>query len=187
MVYSNPLIYQFWTGQGGTGNQITGEVKLTSFYDGGSSFKAVITNTLNVPVYSNGLLINGRGAIYTLPGAAYSFIVDRTNGQPQKSFIVKSPFMCDFVGDDSLSSYGNAIAKYYADIVSASRAYPTIIFEGRPDVQYLQMGDRINVNLALYNLSSDYRVGAIDETWISQNGQAVQTTITTEPYVVATG
>ena len=178
----NVFSYKFFTGSGGTGNEITGYVKNTLFQDGGNSFKVILKNTLNATAYSNGMLVFGHYPYYISSSATNSFIVDNSGGKSQKVFTVSSPYMFG-----TLAQYGIKIASYFSSIVSTSSTFPTITFEGRPDVQYLQMGDRINVNLALYNLSSDYRVGAIDEQWISQNGQAVQTTITTEPYVVATG
>ena len=179
-----PLIFSFYTTSiPSFSTQVTGEVTITSFLNGGSGFYAVLKNTLNVPVYSGGILIASNQPVYNATASSSTYTIDSSNGQSQKEFTLNSPY---FQGTLA-SSYGTYVAKYYSQLVSLPYVLPTVTLEGRPDVQYLQMGSRINVNLALYNLASDYRIGAMDEKWLTPNGQSVQTTITTEPYVVATG
>ena len=174
------LISRWWTGNGATGTQKTGSVVLDKFEDGGNSFRATLINKISSALYSDLMYIQSNSPIYTKPTNT-SWLDDRSNGSTIKTFSINTPYL-----NSTLSTSLTAIAKYYADIVAVNRVYPTITIEHRYDIQFLEVADRINVNLALYTISSDYRVAQVQEHWLSKNGQAVQTTITPEPYVVAT-
>ena len=174
------LIYRWWTGTGATGTQKSGQVTLQSFEDGGTNFRATLTNNYSAPLYSNLMYVQGDFPIYQLP-ADISWNDDRSNGATKKTFSIDTPYL-----HGALSTSLVAISKYYADIVTVNRVYPTITIEHRHDIQFMEIADRININLALYTISSDYRVAQVQERWLDKNGQGVQTTITSEPYVVAT-
>lgn len=174
------IIMKWWTGSGGTGTQLSGKVSIDKFEDGGNSFRATLINTYNAPLYSNQMYIQSNFPIYTLPGNA-SFSDDRSAGATKKVFSINVPYL-----HGSLSSSGQAIAKYYADTVAVNRIYPTITIEHRHTLQFLHVSERVNIGLSKYSISSDYRVGQVQERWLDKNGQGVQTIITPEPYVVAT-
>ena len=178
---SPPLSFDFYDGTGGTGTHRPGSVTIDSFTDGGSAFKAILRNNLAVPLYSRGMVVKSNGPLSGTSISNLTFDDDRSNGTTRKAVTINSPYMLS-----TLSTSAQNIVKYFADIVTISRVYPKITIEHRHDIQFQQLQNRININLALYSISSDYRVGQIEERWIGKNGQAVTTTILPEPYVVAT-
>ena len=59
--------------------------------------------------------------------------------------------------------------------------------ESQPACQFsFDLFDKITVTIPKYSISGDYLVGGIEEEWLTDNGQAVLTTVYTEPDIIVT-
>ena len=68
-------------------------------------------------------------------------------------------------------------------ILNTAPALPQFQIETRPDVQFaLDLFDVITVTIARLSINSAFRVGYISHEWTKPNGQAIITTIKTEPH-----
>lgn len=65
---------------------------------------------------------------------------------------------------------------------------PTIQLEARDSDQLsLDLFDRITFNSPTLNINSNFAIGYIEHTWLSENGQAIRTTLILEPYYYQSG
>lgn len=68
-------------------------------------------------------------------------------------------------------------------ILNATQPLPVFQINTRPDLQFTpDLFDPITLTIARLNISGLYRVGAISHEWTAPTGQAVTTTIYTEPH-----
>jgi len=82
------------------------------------------------------------------------------------------------------SDTGQDIADWLLAEIKDANLFPTIQFENRPDYQfYLDLWDRVELNIDELDISENFRVGKIKHDWLTANGQAVRTLVQLEPYL----
>jgi hypothetical protein len=75
-------------------------------------------------------------------------------------------------------------ADYLTSILSGVNKFPVFQMESQPDYQFTaDLLDRIIVTIGKYSINTSFRVGGIEHEWLTENGQAVRTTVYTEPFV----
>lgn len=75
-----------------------------------------------------------------------------------------------------------AFAGQIVAFLNAASPFPTVQIEQRPSVQFgADLFDLVAVSLAAIGISDTYRLGYILHEWLSENGQAVRTTLGFEP------
>lgn len=184
------FFYRFTTGTGRTGSDVSGYVSLEEFLEGGSTFRAKLKNNYSATVYSAFFFIWGASIVRRIPGKDLWITDDRSGGIGQKKFSIESPF---FAASNTMSNIATAlgndlskIAKYYADILMAGKILPILTLENQPTLQFREVYDRVLIQISKLSINDSYRIGRLEERWLSPNGQRVQTKIYTEPYVEAT-
>ncbi len=70
------------------------------------------------------------------------------------------------------------------EILNTAPPLPTFQYDTRPDIQFgVDIFDNIIISVARLNITNaQYKISGISHEWTSQTGQAVKTTIRTEPY-----
>lgn len=75
-------------------------------------------------------------------------------------------------------------ATYLSSILGTNQKYPRFQMESQPDYQFgFDLLDKLTLTIGKYSISSGFGVGGIDHKWLSDTGQAVLTTVYTEPFV----
>ncbi len=173
------LRYTFRSATGGGGSDVSGYVELVSFKDGGDGFDAELKSNYSGIVYSTEIHIRAY-TVYDLTGGDLKVASDHSNGRTRKVVTIETPYLLH--AGSFTAEVIREIADYYAAHILAASRLPIITFEARSTLQFMDILDRFNLVSATKGISSDYRVGFIQEKWLSDNGQAVQTMIQTEPY-----
>ncbi len=173
------LRWKFRTATGGGGVDRSGYVELVFFKDGGDAFEAELKNNYSNTVFSTDIYIPAN-VIFRLVGGEPHIASDHSNGRTKKVVAIETPYLLN--AGSFTTAVIQEVANYYAAHILAANRLPIITFEARPDMQFMDILNRFNLASATKGISSDYRVGFIQEKWLSPNGQAVQTMIQTEPY-----
>jgi len=119
-------------------------------------------------------------AIYFTEQAENNY--DRSGTSATRLLTIDTPWM-----QDQINSYtGYVWAGIYDTYIQLQAAhtlkYPRFQIEDHPSIQFaFDLFDPIDVDIAKYGINQTYLVGAIEEEWLSDNGQAVLTTVYTEP------
>ena len=93
----------------------------------------------------------------------------------QKVLTIDSKYMQD-------RNLANALASYYVNWLYNTKHYPTIILEGRNDIQFsVDLLDKVRVKLDVLGLDAEFRVGKIMTSWLSENGSLSRTVLKLEP------
>jgi hypothetical protein len=80
------------------------------------------------------------------------------------------------------------LASEIASFFSTPADTPMIQFEARDSVQLaLDLFDRITFDAPALNINQNFAIGYIEHAWLSENGQAVRTTLALEPYYYQAG
>ena len=166
--------YTMNTAEDGTGTNKTADFTVTATYFG-ETVKNVITNN-GTAAGAYVTLLQNRGQAVDSPYTSYA-ISDTSGTDLKRMFIIDTPWMQD-------TNKAQQYADYLIDILGEPHKYPIFQLESQPDKQFaFDLLDRITVTMAKYGISQDFRVGGIEEEWLSDNGQAVLTTVYTEPFV----
>lgn len=173
----------WWTGSGETGTRRSGAVEVLSFRENGESFEAVLKNNFSAALYSSYVSVVGYGKMY-IPAASLNFSADYSSGATLRPIrISKNPYMI-FGGDFTMNVLQDIVNDFGSMINGVSRL-PVITLDAQHSKQFLDISDRFNLSVTRLGISSDYRVGHMEERWLTPNAQAVQTRIQAEPYFVA--
>lgn len=153
----------------------------TSGTDMTTDFSVTVTEFSNVAkldIANNGS--SGGYVTITLSGTAYiqanEFYVE--DGTGKRMFTLDSDFVQDKLKADE---HG----EFLLEKLNTQTTVPVISIEANPSVQFgFELQDVVTVDIPLFNINSvEYRVGGIDHSWVSPNGQASVTTVYMEPFL----
>lgn len=165
--------YTMNTAQDGGGTDLTGEFTVTSTYFA-ESVKNVIENGTSAAGYI--ALLKNRGQAVDSPERTFIF-EDSSGTNLKRVFIVDSPWI-------QSSNKADQYATYLISVLSLANKFPRFQMESQPDYQFTpDLLDRIAVTIGKYSINTSFSVGGIEEEWLTDNGQAVRTTIYTEPFI----
>jgi len=85
----------------------------------------------------------------------------------------------DYIQDKFLAqNYTNYLANWFSGV----KHFPTIILEGRNDLQFsLDLLDKVRLKLDVLGLDAEFRIGKIETSWLNNNGSASRTVLKLEP------
>ena len=161
----------------GSGSDLTANFSavLTDF---GASAKVVVTNNGGVSGWLTLLQITGQAITIPFTG---SYVENRLDfATNPRTWTLELPWQ-------QSSARAENIANIEADYLAAQRTWPVVQVENRFDVQFSpDIFDTLRYISNYLAVDDSFRVGKIRERWLSENGQAVQTTFVLEPYVPGT-
>lgn len=161
----------------GTGTDRTAKWDVTTTYFGEVS-KNVISRVDAVNNHYCTLLKN-RGKPIVSNESTYK-IYDKAGTAAQRTLVIDSPFIQSSWQADFYDSF-------MTQLVATTLRFPIFQLESQPASQFeFDLFDKITVTIPKYGINGDYLVGGIDEEWITDNGQAVLTTVYTEPDIIVT-
>lgn len=164
--------YTMNTLEDGTGVDLTSSFTVTATKFG-ESVKLEITNSGASGGYVT--LLKIRGTPLDSPNSTYVEVDDSGTGQ-KRIFTINSPWM-------QSTSKAGARATWLKNTLNQSRKYPVFQMESQPAKQFsFDLLDRITLDIDKYGIDADYIVSGIEGQWLSDNGQAVLTTVYAEPF-----
>lgn len=156
----------------GSGADVTNLWNVTTTYFAGASKNVISADGALVDRYC--IKLKNRGSPIQPNERTYK-TYDRSGTNIPRYLTIDNPFIqreIDTVDFD----------KYIELQASHPLKYPRFQMENQPSLQFsFDLFDPINVEIAKYGIDTTYLVGAIEEEWLSENGQAVLTTVYTEP------
>jgi len=165
--------YTLNTAQDGSGVNLTSLATVTSTYFA-ESVKNVIENGTSTPGYIT--LLRNRGQAVDSPNESF-VLVDTSGSNLKRIFIIDTPWM-------QSATKAKLFADYLIDILANVNKFPRFQMENQPDYQFTpDLLDRVTVKIGKYSIDTTFRIGGIEEQWLSDNGQAVLTTFYTEPFL----
>lgn len=165
----------------GGGSNLTGSCSITTFTDFGRTAKITITNSSSDDGFIT--LLKTRGDAITFPDDSILIAEDTTSQgiYDKRTFTLNSPWLQSTELADNFSEY---ILSFLAE----PQKFITVMLEGRPDIQFdPDLMDVIDVAITKLGVDAGFKVGMIEEAWITDNGQAVRTTWGLEPFLDTSG
>lgn len=138
------------------------------------STKFTVTNNDAGDVYIT--LLKIRGNAIDAPDSTY--VEDDNSGTGVKRvFVLDVPWMQEI-------NKARDYASYLGDILGDNQKYPRFQMESQPDYQFgFDLLDKLTLTIGKYSINTAFGVGGIEHKWLSDTGQAVETTVYTEPFV----
>ena len=143
----------------------------------GNGVTLALTNSSGTAGYITLLTVTG-DAIYSAYTSTVNLEDTTSKGvYGSLSFTIDNTWVQD-------ASYAAEYAAFVLALLKDPRKFPTIQIENRPDLQFGVdlFRTRIHLTAAALGIDAYFRVGHIDHKWLSQNGQAVRSTLKLEPY-----
>lgn len=161
----------------GTGTDRTAKWDVTTTYFGEVS-KNVISNVNAVNNHYCTLLKN-RGKPIVSDESTYK-VYDKAGTAATRTLTIDTPFI-------QTSWQADFYDSFMTQLVATTLRFPIFQMEAQPASQFsFDLFDKITVTIPKYSISGDYLVGGIEEEWLTDNGQAVLTTVYTEPDIIVT-
>lgn len=165
--------YTMNTAADGTGTNLTGAFTVTATYFA-ETVKNVIENTGTAGGYVT--LLKNRGQAIDTPDTSY-VLVDTSGTNLKRTFIIDTPWM-------QSTTKAKQFADYLTSVLSSVNKFPIFQMESQEDYQFTaDLLDRVTVTIGKYSINTSFRIGGIEHEWLTENGQAVRTTVYTEPFV----
>jgi hypothetical protein len=159
----------------GTGIDRTDKWDVTTTYYGEAS-KNVITNVSAVNNHYC-ILLRNRGLPVVTDESTYRTF-DYSGTAAKRILTIDNPFI-------QTSWQAEFFDSFIEQLVATTLRFPVFQLESRPAYQFgFDIFDKIHLTIAKYGINGDYLVGGIEERWLSDNGQAVLTTVYTEPDII---
>lgn len=154
----------------GSGANLSANLSIT-FTDFGTNAKIVLTNThASQTGYITLLQVRGE-AVSSADGVK----AINSAGAADRALLM------DLIWVQSINTAID-FSNYLLQWLQNPKIFPTVIMEGRPDLQFnFDLQDTVAVNIAALQINDNFKVGMIEHRWLSENGQSVQTRITFEP------
>ena len=161
----------------GTGTDKTSLWDVTTTYFGEVS-KNVISNDSAVnPHYCT--LLKNRGKPIVSDESTYRTF-DHSGTAAERVLTIDNPFI-------QTSWQAEFYDSFTEQLVATTLRFPVFQLESQPAYQFgFDLFDKLEITIAEYDIDGDYLVGGIEEQWLSNNGQAVLTTVYTEPDIIVT-
>lgn len=157
----------------GGGSDLTGDITVVITSTFNESAKLTITNGGGSGAYIT--LLKLRGDAIDSPNR--TILEDDNSGTAQARI-----FILDSIHQQNVSK-ADTFANYLGDLLSTVREFPVFMVENRASVQFaLELLDRVTITITKLGIDADYRIGGIEESWLTENGQAVRTRFWTEPF-----
>jgi hypothetical protein len=168
--------YTFNSAANGSGIDYTSSVTAT-FVDFGDNFKISIVNNAPVDVYCTKLQVRGY-ALYEPNVSDVTYPNDVSTVENQRELNVDLAWLQDM-------NVARDLANVIGAFVGTRNPTPTIVIEGRPDLQFVvDLFDIVTLTAPAIGVNGpSFRVGGIGHKTIVDTCQAVRTTIYLEPYI----
>lgn len=165
--------YNMNTVEDGSGSDVTGDFAVTAS-NLGERVKVSITNNGAAAGYVTELRLLGDAL--DNPSNSVIEVDDSSTGKQKRTFTLESKHI-------QRVNAANNLARYLVAFLGSVRGFPTIRIENRPTYQFAaDLTDRISLSIAYKGISATvYRIGYVEERWLTSNGQSVLTTWITEP------
>ena len=161
----------------GTGIDRTSKWNVTTTYFAEAS-KNVISSDGAVNNHYCTLLKN-RGKPIVSNESTYK-VYDKAGTAATRTLTIDTPFI-------QTSWQADFYDSFMTQLVATTLRFPIFQMESQPASQFsFDLFDKITVTIPKYSISGDYLVGGIEEEWLTDNGQAVLTTVYTEPDIIVT-
>lgn len=168
--------YTMNTAADGTGTDLTASFTVTASIFSQSA-KLVITNGSASTGYVTLLKIRGDAvAPANVTRLSYSDTASEV-AYGSQYFTLDSPWLQNInIAQDILTNL--------EDFMADPRKYPIVQLQYRNDIQTeIDLFDRIDITIDSLGIEAPYRIGALREEWLSDNGQDILSTLTLEPIV----
>jgi hypothetical protein len=168
--------YTMNTQADGGGTNLTSSFSV-SFTDFGRTGKIIITNN-HATLAGYVTLMKVRGDAIDAPDPSLLIQEDSTSQDAYGKALLTLDN--DWFQNTSLA---NDFTLWLISYMPNPQKFLTVRMEGRPDIQFTpDLFDLINVTMASKGISGvNYQAAGIEHEWISENGQAVRTTLYLEP------
>lgn len=165
----------------GGGSNLTSAVTVTTFTNFGRTAKITLSSTSG----SDGFITleKVRGDAITFPDDSILIAEDTTSQglYDKKTFTLDSPWL-------QSTELANDFSEYILSFLKDPQKFLTVILEGRGDIQFTpDLMDVIDLTVTKLGIDDLFKVGLVEEAWITDNGQAVRTTWRLEPFLDTSG
>ena len=161
------------TAQNGSGTNVTASITVTAT-PFAETVKNVIANGTSAGAYIT--LLKNRGQAVDSPDASF-VLVDTSGTNLKRIFVIDTPWM-------QSATKAKQYADYLTSVLSQPNKFPRFQMENQPDHQFTpDLLDRVTVIIGKYSINTTFRIGGIEEQWLTPNGQSVLTTFYTEPFI----
>lgn len=161
----------------GSGSDRTALWDVTTTY-----FGEVSKNVISADGASNNhycILLKNRGKPIVSDESTYK-VYDHSGTASERTLTIDSPFI-------QTSWQADFYDSFIEQLVATTLRFPIFQLEAQPAYQFdFELFEKINVTIAKYGIDGAYLVGGIEEEWLNDNGQAVLTTVYTEPDIIVT-
>ena len=161
------------TAEDGSGTNITANITVT-----GTPFAETVKNFIENGTSAGGYitLLKNRGQAVDSPDASF-VLVDTSGTNLKRIFVIDTPWM-------QSATKAQQYADYLIGILSQANKFPRFQMENQPDYQFIpDLLDRVAITIGKYSIDTTFRIGGIEEQWLTPNGQSVLTTFYTEPFI----
>lgn len=168
------------TASDGSGSDITASctIAFTSF---GKTAKIVLTNPTAFNAFVT--LLQVRGDAITFPDPALQIAEDTASkaSYDPRTFVLDSPWM-------QSSALADSFSQFIVSFLATPQRFIVVQLEASPVNQFTpDLMDTIDTTITRLSVDGNYRVGSIEHQWVTDNGQAVLTTWTLEPFADLSG
>ena len=161
----------------GLGTDKTSLWNVTTTYFGEVSKNVITADGATVDHYCT--LLKNRGKPLDEQESTYE-IFDYSGTAAKRYLIIDNPYIQYPYGSNV--GYFSPFDDYIQLQAAHTLKYPRFQIEDHPSIQFaFDLFDPIDIDIAKYGINQTYLVGAIEEEWLTDNGQAVLTTVYTEP------
>ena len=162
----------------GSGSDRTALWDVTTTY-----FGEVSKNVISADGASNNhycVLLKNRGQPIVSDESTYK-VYDHSGTAAVRMLTVDNPFI-------QTSWQSEFYDSFIEQLVATTLRFPIFQMEAQEDEGQFSFDlfDKITLTIAKYGINGDYLVGGIEEEWLTDNGQAVLTTVYTEPDIIVT-
>lgn len=161
----------------GTGTDKTSLWNVTTTYFGEVSKNVISADGANNNHYCT--LLQNRGQTIISNEATY-MVFDYSGTAAVRRLRIDTPFI-------QTGWQAEFYDSFMSQLVNTNFRFPVFQMEDQPEKQFgFDLFDKITLTISKYGINGDYIVGGIEEEWLTDNGQAVRTTVYTEPDIVLT-
>ncbi len=160
----------------GSGSDLTSQCTVTTFTDFGKTSKIVIKNNSGSDGYL--IFLQVRGDPLEAPDSSIVVVEDETS----QALYDKAQFTLDTPWLQS-TSLANDFALWMNSFLPTPQRFVTIQIEARPELQFdTEIFDVIDFSSAKKNIDGNFHIGYIEHECLTENCQAVRTTLKLEPF-----
>lgn len=159
----------------GSGGDRTSRWDVTTTYFGEASKNVITADPVNPPAAANYcILLRNRGQPIVSDESSYQ-IYDYSGTAARRVLTIDNPYI-------QRTADASVFDTFMSQLTSSTLRFPIFQMESQPDYQFgFDLFDKLHLDIPKLGVDGDFLVGGIEEDWITDNGQAVLTTVYTEP------